>query len=58
MRRQLAKVYFKGVWRVIYDDSKMFNRYRVTLDGGKVIDYEDLASCLYHISQEVMHGKV
>ena len=53
MKRQLAKIINHGTWRVIYDDSRKWNQYRITKDGRKVIDYADLASCLYHISQEM-----
>lgn len=53
MKRQMAKIIHKGTWRVIFDDSKKTNPYRVTKDGRKVIDYADLTSCLYYIGQAV-----
>ena len=58
MKRQMAKIIHNGTWRVIHDDSKSVNPYRITLNGRKVTDYGDLTSCLYHIGQEVSHGKV
>ena len=52
MKRQLAKIIHNGTWRVIHDDSMSLNPYRVTLNNRKVMDYADMASCLWHISQE------
>lgn len=53
MKTQLAKVYHNGTWRVIHDDTKKNNAYRVTLNNRKVTDYADFASCLWHITQEL-----
>ena len=53
MKRQMAKIIHRGIWRVIYDDSKKVNRYRVTKDGLKVVDYADMMSCLFHIGQAI-----
>ena len=62
MKRQMAKAIHNGIWRVIYDDSKKINPYRITLNNKKVTDYADMASCLWHISHECFkedyNGKV
>jgi hypothetical protein len=54
MKRQMAKIIYHGTWRVIHDDSKSANPYRITLNGRKVTDYQDLRSCLWHIAEETM----
>ena len=51
MKRQMAKIINHGTWRVIHDDSKTVNPYRITLNGRKVMDYADLRSCLWHITE-------
>ena len=51
MKRQMAKIINHGTWRVIHDDSKTVNPYRITLNGRKVMDYGDLRSCLWHIAE-------
>ena len=53
MKKQIVKVIYYGQWKVIHDDSKSVNPYRILLNGKKVIDYADLTSCLYHLSQVV-----
>lgn len=53
MKTQLAKIYHNGTWRVIHDDTKTVNPFRVTLNNRKVEDYGDFASCLWHITQAV-----
>ena len=58
MKRQMAKIICNGTWRVIHDDSKTINPWRITLDNRKVTDYADMSSCLWHIGQEVSNGKV
>ena len=52
-KRQVAKVINYGEYKVIYDDTKTVNPYRIYLNGRKVIDYQDLSSCLWHLAQTV-----
>jgi len=51
MKTQVAKVCFHGTYRIIHDDTKKCNPYRITLNGKKVVDYQDYASCLWHLVQ-------
>ena len=53
MKRQMAKIIHQGIWKVIYDDTKTVNPYRVMYNGRKVIDYADLESCLWDIGQRI-----
>ena len=53
MKRQMAKVINHGTHRVIWDDQKKFNAYRVTYNGHKVVDYADFTSCLLFIADVV-----
>lgn len=53
MRKQVIKMTFYGVYRVIYDDSKKYNKYIITLNNTKVIDYADLRSCLKWLEMQV-----
>ena len=57
MKKQMAKIIDNGTWRVIYDDSKKYNPYRITKDNKKVVDFADYASCLYYIARESYWGK-
>lgn len=58
MKRTVVKVIYKGTYRVEFDDSKRYNPYTIYkeyFDGRqkhktKVEAYEDMASCLYHLS--------
>ncbi len=49
MKRQIAKVFSSGTWRIIYDDQKKINPYRVTRNNLKEIDYADFRSCMEYI---------
>ena len=54
MKRMEAKVFSQaGTWKVIHDDQKEINPYRVTLNGRKRIDYADMTSCLLYLAQNV-----
>lgn len=53
MKKQMAKIINHGIWRVIHDDSKTVNSYRITLNNRKVTDYANMASCLWHIANEI-----
>lgn len=57
MKRQLAKVIHNGTIRVIYDDTKKVNAYRVTFNGRKVEDYANFESCLWFIADVVNLGE-
>lgn len=57
MKRQMAKIINNGTWRVIHDDTKTYNQYRITKNGRKVEDYADLASCLARIAEEMNKTK-
>lgn len=51
MKRQIAKVIFGGTYRIIQDDEKTINPFRVTKNGKKVVDYADLESCMFYLYQ-------
>ena len=59
MKRTIAKITNKGIYRVIYDTEAKYNPYtvyveRVESDGRhrrKVAEYADLESCLYYIAE-------
>lgn len=55
MTRTLAKVVFKGVYKVIYDDAQKVNPYRIikySRGHQKQIErYGDFQSCMYHLYQ-------
>lgn len=53
MKRQVSKILYYGEWKVIHDDTKAVNPYRVILNGKKVVDYADLKSCLCYLSEAV-----
>lgn len=53
MKRQIVKIVHYGTWRVVYDDQKKCNPFRVSLNGKKVEDRADLASCLYLLASLV-----
>lgn len=53
MKRQLIKMTYFGVYRVIYDDCRKYNKYVVTLNNKKVIDYANFKSCLLWLSSQV-----
>lgn len=55
MKRQVAKVINYGTWRVIHDDTKTVNPYRITMNGRKVADYQNLTSCLWHLTRLVSY---
>lgn len=57
MKKQMAKIINNGTWRVIHDDTKTYNQYRITKNGRKVEDYADLASCLTRIAEEMNTAK-
>lgn len=57
MRRQLAKIINNGTWRIIYDDAKDMNPYRITKDNKKVVDYQDYVSCMYHMADVIFKGE-
>ena len=57
MKRQVVKVINYGVWKVIHDDTKTVNPYRIMLNGRKVQDYADLRSCLWHLAQSVENAE-
>lgn len=57
MKRQLAKIYSNGQWRVIHDDSKTTNPYRVTLNNRKVVDYADFTSCMHYLTEMVLRSE-
>lgn len=57
MKRQVVKVINYGTWKVIHDDTKTVNPYRITLNGRKVIDYQDLTSCLWYLTQNVRNAE-
>lgn len=57
MKRQVVKVINYGTWKVIHDDTKTCNSYRITLNGRKVIDYQDLTSCLCYLTQNVRNAE-
>ena len=56
MKRQLAKVFHNGTYRVIWDSEKEHNKYRLTFNGKKVDDYANLESCLYRICDLIYNG--
>lgn len=49
MKKQLLKASIGGTYRVIFDDQKKINPYRITKNGKKVIDYADFKSCFVHL---------
>lgn len=49
MKKQLLKASIDGTYRVIFDDQKKINPYRITKNGRKVIDYADFKSCFVHL---------
>lgn len=53
MRKQLVKVIRYGTWKVVYDDARKTNPYRVYLNGKKAVDYADLTSCLYYLKEAI-----
>lgn len=59
MKRQVAKIIHRGVYKVIFDDSTMNNPYTVyRISNGhtnKLIAYQDFASCMYYLSEVVKH---
>lgn len=57
MKKQMAKVFHNGTLRVIWDDQKKVNAYRVTYNGRKVVDYDNLESCLFFIADVVHLGE-
>ena len=59
MTKTVAKITHKGVYGVVYDDSKRCNPYTIYKEfyaGGhhkqKIAEYSDMTSCLYHIAEE------
>ena len=63
MKKQLLKASIDGTYRVIFDDQKKINPYRITKNGRKVVDYADFKSCFVHLGacaereHEREHGK-
>ena len=63
MKKQLLKASIDGTYRVIFDDQKKNNPYRITKNGRKVVDYADFKSCFVHLGacaereHEREHGK-
>lgn len=55
-KRQVAKI--AGDWKVVYDDSKRINRYRILRHNRKVTDYGDLPSCLFNIAERMWKEKM
>ena len=49
MKKQLLKASIGGTYRVIFDDQKKINPYRITKNGKKVIDYADFKSCFVYL---------
>ena len=61
MKRTVAKIIHKGTYRVVYDDSKYYNPYTIYYEhysngfhSKKLVEYADLTSCLYHLTEEVI----
>lgn len=63
MTQTIAKIMYKGTYRVIYDDSKRYMPYTVykeTYENGskhkrRLISYSDFASCMYHITEDMVN---
>ena len=63
MRKTVAKIIYKGTYRVIYDDASHFNPYTVYYEhysGGskhinKLVSYSDFASCMYRITEDMVN---
>lgn len=64
MRKTVAKIMHKGTYRVVFDDSTRYNPYTIykeTYSNGakhinKMISYSDFASCMYHITEDVINA--
>lgn len=65
MKRTVAKVTHQGTYRVIYDDSRLYEKYTIYQetysDGSKhsklLERYGDLTSCLFHIGDRIIEGE-
>lgn len=62
MTRQVMKLIHRGIYTVVYDDSRKGNRYGIyrAANGRKVCveRYEDLTSCLYRLLELVNNGRI
>lgn len=65
MKRTVAKVTHKGTYRVVFDDSRLYNQYTIYMetysDGSKhsklLERYADLASCMFFLGGRVIEGE-
>ena len=61
MTRQVMKLIHRGIYTVVYDDSRKWNKYGIyyTSCGRRtcVDRFEDLTSCIYRLLEFVNNGK-
>ena len=64
MKRTVAKVTHQGTYRVIYDDSKLYEKYTVYRENysegwhsKKIDSFSSLAGCLYFLGNEIIEGE-
>lgn len=53
MRTQVVKMTNYGIWRVIKDDARKYNKFVITKNGKKVDAFADLPSCMQYLTEHI-----